>query len=54
MKWLYRSNKTEEELLFLDNFIEAKHQFMLNQNVLILTNYDTYIKYVKNKYGKII
>ena len=52
MKWLYRSNKTEEELLFLDNFIEAKHQFMLNQNVLILTNYDTYIKYVKNKYGK--
>ena len=31
---------------------ESKHQCMIKNNVKILTNFDEYIKYVKNKYGK--
>ena len=35
-----------------DDKYEAKHQCMIKNNVKILTNFDEYIKYVKNKYGK--
>lgn len=34
-----------------DDKYEAKHQCMIKNNVKILTNFDEYIKYVKNKYG---
>lgn len=35
-----------------DDKYEEKHQCMIKNNVKIITNFDTFIKYIQNKYGK--
>jgi len=48
----YNRNKfSKEELKYRDGIMEAKHQCMLENNVIIITDCSEYIKYVKMKYG---
>ena len=47
-----RRKRTNEENIFYDGLMEAKHQCMLQNNVIILTDCSKYIKYVEDTYGK--
>lgn len=49
---IYTKNKTEDQIKLANELAEAKHQYMLNNGIKIITNYDKYIHYVEHKYGK--
>ena len=36
----------------LNDVYEAKHQCMIANNIVIITDFTKYIKFAKNKYGK--
>ena len=48
----YRYKNDTDETIKLKNILaEAKHQCMIQNNVIIITDYKKYVDYVKNKYG---
>lgn len=45
----FKRNDLSEIVNFRDSIMEAKHQCMIKNNVKIITKFDTFIEYIKNK-----
>lgn len=54
MWYPYRKSKTKEQLRYLDGLARAKQKCMFDNNVKIITSnqYQIYLKYIRENYGK--